>query len=69
MPAVLATFAATLLLMHLTEMLWLVTPALRGRFTLTLADVFALLGLGGLLVGSLLATLPRQPEMARHATA
>ncbi len=68
-PAVLATLAATLLVMHLTETFWLVTPAFRGRFTLTLADALAALGLGGLLVGLLLAALRHEPELGQHATA
>ncbi len=67
-PAVLASLAAMLLLAHLAETLWLVTPAFRGGFTVTLADGLAVLGIGGLLVGLLLLLLPRSPEN-RHATA
>ena len=61
-PAVLASLAAMLLLAHLAETLWLVTPAFRGSFTITLADALALLGIGGLVVGLLLMLLPRRPE-------
>ena len=67
-PAALASLAATLVLAHLAELLWLVTPAFRGVFTVTLADALAVLGLGGLLVGLLLALLPRRlGEAARAA--
>ena len=44
-PWVLASAGAMLLLVHLIETLWLVTPAFRGRFTLSLPDVLAMLGL------------------------
>ena len=53
-PTVLASLAAMLLLMHLLETFWLVTPAFRGHFTFNLADLFALLGLGGLAVAGLM---------------
>ena len=68
-PAVLATLAAMLLTLHLAETLWLVTPAFRGSFIVTLPDALAVLGLGGLLVGLLLLALPRQGGSLRHATA
>jgi hypothetical protein len=55
LPAVLASLAAMLLLAHLAETLWLVTPAFRGRFVVEPADLLALLGLGGLLAALLLA--------------
>ena len=67
--AILASFAAMLLLMHLAETLWLVTPAFRGHFTVTLGDGLAVLGIGGLLVAVLLALLPRPTEGEHHATA
>lgn len=47
-PWVLASVASMLLLMHLVEMLWLVTPGFRGAFVVTLPDILAVLGLGGL---------------------
>ena len=65
MPAVVASIAATLLLVHLAETLWLVTPAFRGGFSVSLADLFAVLGLGGLMVAALLATAR---EISREAT-
>lgn len=65
-PAILASIAAMLLAVHLVETLWLVTPAFRGAFTLNLADILAMLGIGGLLVGLLLWWMPR--EERRHAT-
>ncbi len=64
-PAVLASVAAMLLAVHLVETLWLVTPAFRGAFTLNLADILAMLGIGGLLVGLLLSRMPRAGR--RHA--
>ena len=53
-PTALASLAAMLLLVHLLETFWLVTPAFRGHFTLNLPDLFALFGLGGLAVAGLL---------------
>ena len=66
-PAVLATVAAMLLTLHLAETLWLVTPAFRGSFVVTLPDALAVFGLGGLLVGLLLLVLPRQGGSRREA--
>jgi len=54
-PWVMASVAAMLLLAHLVEMLWLVTPPFRGRFAAALPDLPALLGLGGLAIFMLLA--------------
>ncbi len=54
-PWVLASVGAMLLLVHLIETLWLVTPAFRGRFTVSLPDGLAMLGLVALSV-SLLGT-------------
>ncbi len=68
-PAVLATLAAMLLTLHLAETLWLVTPAFRGSFVVTLPDILAVLGLGGLLMGLLLLVLPRQGGSLRHEAA
>lgn len=53
-PVALASVAAMLLLAHGVEMLWLVTPSFRGGFSLSLADLLAMCGLGGLAVGGLL---------------
>jgi hypothetical protein len=53
-PAVLGSVAGLLLLMHWGEDFWLVTPAFRGSFTLTLPDVLAMLGCAGVVVGLLL---------------
>ncbi|MGI4952539.1 MAG: hypothetical protein ACRYGM_12110 [Janthinobacterium lividum] len=44
---VLAGLAVLVLLMHLVEMLWLITPSFRGAFTLSLADLLGLTGIGG----------------------
>ncbi len=66
-PAVIAGIAAMLLLAHLLEILWLVTPPFRGRFALSLADPLALLGLGGLAVFIMLTILPAQEKT--HARA
>ncbi len=59
-PWIMASVAAMLLLMHLIETLWLVTPPFRDGFSATLPDMPALLGLGGLAVFMLLV-LPRAP--------
>lgn len=47
-PVLAASVAAMLLLGHLLETLWFVTPPFRGGFSLWGADVVALVGLGGL---------------------
>jgi hypothetical protein len=49
-PAIVASVASMLLLVHLLEMLWLVTPAFRDSFSLALPDLTAVLGLAGLAV-------------------
>ena len=64
-PWILASAAVMLLLVHLTEMLWLVTPGFRGRFTLSLPDLGAVLGIAGLGCGLLLAFRPARTEAAR----
>ncbi len=46
--------AALALFAHLVEMLWLVTPSFRGHFSITLADLLALAGIGGLAVAAVL---------------
>ncbi len=51
---VVAWAAAALLTMHGFEMLWLVTPAFRSAFTLTLADVVARAAAAGLGLGAAL---------------
>ena len=50
----LAVGAALAVMAHLVEMFWLVTPAVRGSLTLSLADVTATIGIGGIVVGSAL---------------
>ncbi len=50
-PWVLAGVGAMLLAVHLIETLWLVTPAFRGRFIVSLPDALAMLGLIGLSAG------------------
>ena len=66
-PVGLACVAGMLLAMHALEMLWLVTPAFRGQFVISLADVLAVLGVGGLLSGLLLVLLPSRS--AQHVPA
>ena len=56
---IVASVCAMLLLVHMLEMLWLVTPGFRGRFTLSLADVAAMIGLASLGAGFLLMTAER----------
>ena len=51
---VVAWAAAALLVMHGFEMLWLVTPAFRSAFTLTLPDMAALAAAAGLGIGAAL---------------
>lgn len=51
---VVAWVAAALLVMHGFEMLWLVTPAFRSAFTLTLADLAAIVAATGLGIGTAL---------------
>ncbi len=63
-PWIMASVAAMLLLAHLIETLWLVTPPFRGGFAAALPDMPALLGLGGLAVFMLLA-LPGAPWKER----
>ena len=58
---VVAAMAALVLLAHLVEMLWLVTPTLRGRLLVSLPDVLALLGTGCLAVGWMMARPRREP--------
>jgi len=58
---VVAAMAALVLLAHLVEMLWLVTPSLRGRLVVTLADVLALIGTGCLALAWGLALRRRLP--------
>ena len=50
-PGVLAWVAAAVVVLHGVEMLWLVTPAFRATFSLTLADLLALAGAAGLGIG------------------
>lgn len=52
---IVAALAALILLTHLFEMLWLVTPNFRGAFTISFADVLAMTGVGGFVVAALLA--------------
>ena len=50
LPGMVAALAGLILLMHLFEMLWLVTPTFRGGFTINYADVLAMAGVGGLVL-------------------
>jgi hypothetical protein len=52
--------AGMLLTVQVLAMLWLVIPVFRGGFLLTLADGFALLGLGGIAIALLVLARPRQ---------
>lgn len=65
-PVVMATLAAMIVLAALVMTLLFVIPAYRGGLTLTLADVAALVGVGGLVIGALLLLLP---EEDRHEVA
>ena len=46
-PGVVMALAGLIVFAHLIEMLWLVTPSYRGAFTISVADVLALAGVGG----------------------
>ena len=54
-PGLVAALAALILVTHLVEMLWLVTPNFRGAFSISLADVLALIGVGGVVLAALQA--------------
>ena len=58
---VLAGLAGLVLLMHLVETLWLITPSFRGAFTLSLADLLGLAGIGGVSCALLLLARDRLP--------
>ena len=51
-PGLLAWVAAALVVLHGVELLWLVTPAFRATFSVTLADLLALAGAAGLGIGA-----------------
>lgn len=53
-PRPLAIAAGLALATHFCEMYWLVTPASRGLFAVTLTDIAAAIGVGGVGVGSAL---------------
>ncbi len=65
LPGMVAALAGLILLMHLFEMLWLVTPNFRGGFTITFADVLAMAGVGGLVLAASQALRGRQLRHAR----
>ena len=67
---VLAWVAAALLTLHGLEMLWLVTPAFRARFDVTVPDALALAGTAALGIGFARLRGERDaPEGSRHGTA
>ncbi len=61
--ALLASVSAMLLLVHLLESLWMVTPSLRRRFDLPPADLLAMLSVAALAAGCLLS-----PRMRHEPT-
>ncbi|MCQ8239484.1 hypothetical protein [Rhizosaccharibacter radicis] len=69
-PALLMAAALLVLLSRAMEMFWMVTPAVRGRFTLTLPDAVALLGLvaalGIAVRGAGAAIGRKEPRLARR---
>ena len=67
-PGLVAMAAGALVLLHGFEMLWLVTPAFRSHFSITLADMLGLVGLGGLGVGAALLLAPRRARQAGAAS-
>lgn len=54
--------AALLLIIHAAEMFWLVVPASRGSFVLTLSDLLALAVAAGLCVTALASWRAREPD-------
>ncbi|MBV9748569.1 MAG: hypothetical protein JO157_07135 [Acetobacteraceae bacterium] len=60
LPGMVAALAGLILLMHLFEMLWLVTPNFRGHFAITFADVLAMAGIGGLVLAATQALRGRE---------
>lgn len=67
---VLAWVAAALLVLHGLEMLWLVTPAFRAQFDVTVTDALALVGTAALGIGFARLMGERDaPERSRHGTA
>jgi hypothetical protein len=57
-PPLVAAMAALLLLVHLIEMYWLITPSVRGHFSVAVPDVLTGLGVCGLTVATLLVHRP-----------
>ena len=55
-----AAAAVLLLVAHIFEVFWLVTPSLRGSFTISIPDIAVLAGLAGLAWASIRAWLPAQ---------
>ncbi len=62
-----AAMAALVLLLHLVEAWWLVTPAFRGRFSIAWSDLLLLLGIGGVVIGCVLAFERAGTGSARRA--
>jgi hypothetical protein len=60
-PGVVMALAALVLALHAVEMLWLVTPAFRGHFSITLPDALAMAGIGGIALAVLLRPVRGAP--------
>lgn len=60
--AVWTAVACLLLIVHAAEMFWLVVPASRGSFILTLSDLLALALVAGLSIAALAGWRPREPQ-------
>ena len=65
-PGVIAAAASIVLVLHAVEMLWLVTPAFRGTFDVTAADLLGLVGAGAIGLG---CTRLIETRRIRHAVA
>ncbi len=63
--SVLALAAVLVLFAHGLEMLWFVTPAFRQHFSLRGSDILALIGVGGIAIGTLMLADPERPAMWR----
>ena len=63
----LAFAAGAVLVAHVIEVFWIITPAFRNRMGVTPADLLALCGLGGLLIGACLVLGRWTEDRVEHA--
>ncbi len=63
-PAAMASLCAMVVIASLLVTLLFVLPAFRGHISLTVSDILALVGLGGLMVGAMVPLLPNRAGRA-----